>query len=181
MKKPLSQLQFSKICGLSQPTIHRHIKTGLIPADCIVEEIKNGRTHKKILPDKALKALRRNTNIAMSRKNRQEPAKTVKNGSETIKSAGLQSLSMHDAQTYQARFKAAILKLEFEEKAKKLLPKEKVEADAFNFARDLRDSVLAIPDRIAAVVASENDPFKVREILNTELITALEKVASDGK
>lgn len=69
MKELMSQSEFSKFYGVSQPMIHRYIKQGKIPAECIVQEGK----YKKIRTDCAVKALEQNLDPGQ-RKQREESA-----------------------------------------------------------------------------------------------------------
>jgi len=73
--------------------------------------------------------------------------------------------------------KAALRRLEYEEKAGKLVRADEVETAAFNRARAVRDAMLNIPDRIAAVLAAERDPGRIRNILTQEIKQALEELS----
>ncbi len=65
--------------------------------------------------------------------------------------------------------------MEYEEKAGRLVPLEKVTVRWFNLARQLRDQLLGIPNRIDAIVAAESDRFKVNQLLSEELSRVLEE------
>jgi uncharacterized protein YxjI len=78
----------------------------------------------------------------------------------------------------KANYDAALKKLEYEQKNGDLLEKSSVERDAFETARRVRDSILNIPDRIGAELASSTDIFQVKEKLTKSLIQALEELAS---
>ena len=51
--------------------------------------------------------------------------------------------------------------LEYEEKSGTLTDTAKVKQDAFKVGRIIRDELLAIPDRMADVLAAEDDSVKV--------------------
>jgi hypothetical protein len=89
-------------------------------------------------------------------------------------------LSYTDARAWAQRYKAALLKVELEEKQGKLIDAEAFKAAAFNKGRMLRDSLLNIPDRLAAILAAESDQIKIAEILATEIRAALDEL-SGGK
>lgn len=61
-----------------------------------------------------------------------------------------------------------------EAREKKLLVNAReVELEAFARARQLRDALMAIPDRVTPILAAETDEHTVRQILDTELRTVL--------
>lgn len=82
------------------------------------------------------------------------------------------------ARAVRERFAALILKLDYEERTGKLIDKNEVTTTAYQMHRMIRDSILAIPDRIAAQLAAEDDAAEVHRMLETELRTVLDKVSS---
>lgn len=97
---------------------------------------------------------------------------------QTIQSAGLQNATRAEAEAWQAKFKAALLKLDLEERQGQLLKKVDVEKDAFNMARRVRDALLNIPDRISAELASMTDTHVINDKLTTEITQALEELSA---
>lgn len=75
---------------------------------------------------------------------------------------------------------ARLAKLDYEEKSGKLISADGVKNDAFKMARIVRDSILNIPDRISAELASEAEPFKIHKLLSDELRKALETLAGEN-
>jgi hypothetical protein len=96
---------------------------------------------------------------------------------DKINKAGTKGMSLADAQKIQAQYKAALLKLEYEEKSGALVPLAQVETDFFNIARMTRDAILNIPGRISAELASITDVHSISEKLTTELTEALEELS----
>jgi len=86
-------------------------------------------------------------------------------------------MTLADAQKLQAQYKAALMKLEYEEKSSKLIPVEKVESDWFNIARVTRDAVLNISDRISSEIATISDVHLVNKRMTEELNKALEALS----
>lgn len=74
-------------------------------------------------------------------------------------------------------YQAKMAQLEFEEKSKVLVRVEDVKMHAFNTARVVRDSILAIPDRIAPILANCQDEFECHRIVKEELQRCLEELA----
>lgn len=70
-------------------------------------------------------------------------------------------------------FMAELARLEYEEKSGKLVQVEDVKRESFRVARIVRDSMLNIPDRVAAELAAETDPFRVQQRLAQEIRLAL--------
>ena len=60
-----------------------------------------------------------------------------------------------------------------------LVSVEDVKVAAFNKARIVRDSLMNIPDRVASLLASIDDPHKIHEVLLQEIRTALEELSRD--
>ena len=106
-----------------------------------------------------------------------EEQQEIQQQKQVIKQAGLKMLSLADAQELKANYDAALKKLEYEQKNGDLLEKASVEKEAFETARRVRDSILNIPDRIGAELASSTDIFIVKEKLTKSLIQALEELS----
>ena len=81
--------------------------------------------------------------------------------------------SFADAQAEKERYKAKLAKLEYEEKIGKLVDRENVEREAFRVARVVRDAMLSIPDRLAALVTAETDQAKNHTLMTKEIMAAL--------
>ena len=147
----------------------RHRKeTGLPGADPMAVEkaIKSGRITRdaddEIDFEKADRDWERNTRPAMS--------PDEDNG-------GLAQYSR--ARAIREYYQASLAKIEYEQKVGKLLPKDEVQAAAFNTYRQFREQLLNIPDRVAAIIAAETgmDTKKVYEILTAEVRHALNEFA----
>ena len=76
-------------------------------------------------------------------------------------------------------YSARLTKLSYEERSKILVDASRVQAEAFRRSRDARDALLAVPGRLAAILAAETDPAVVEARLNEELRMVLE-VLADG-
>lgn len=60
-----------------------------------------------------------------------------------------------------------------------LISVKDVKVAAFNKARIIRDSLMNIPDRLASLLASIDDPQKIHEVLLQEIRTALEELSRE--
>lgn len=61
----------------------------------------------------------------------------------------------------------------------KLIPSDEVKIAAFRRARIVRDGMLNLPDRVAALLAAETDVAKVHAILTKEIRLILEEISRD--
>ena len=76
------------------------------------------------------------------------------------------------------QYKAALLKLEYEEKQKKLIPVENIITAEAHAGRLIKDGLSSIPDRCAALCAAESDPRQVKLILQKEIDAVLNSISS---
>jgi hypothetical protein len=86
------------------------------------------------------------------------------------------------ARAEREHYNAELARLKFEEQAGKLIAADKVRDEAFQAARYVRDSLLAIPDRVAGELAGETNQFRIHQRLTEEIRRALTslKVEDDG-
>lgn len=78
-------------------------------------------------------------------------------------------------------YMARLAKLEFEERQGSLVSAADVKVAAFNVARRARDLMLAIPDRVATVLAASDDPHEIRRVLSGELRRVCEELSSGNR
>ena len=77
-------------------------------------------------------------------------------------------------EAYQAR----LAKLEYEKAIGKLIDADEVKVSAFKLARQVRDAVMAVPDRIASEIAAEADAGRVHALISRELRVALQSLGA---
>jgi hypothetical protein len=75
---------------------------------------------------------------------------------------------------------ARLAKIEFEEKSGKLVSRDEVTVAAFTKARTVRDNLLNIPDRVAAMLAAETSAARAHQILTEEIRKALLELSGDN-
>lgn len=158
----LSQSEFAKRQGWSRQYVGKLVKSGKIVL------VKG-----KVDPEQALAAI----------KAQSEPSTELRAQSQrgTILPASptdsRQAVDFVTARTMREAFKAKMAKMEYEEKAGKLTDASKVREEAFRAGRIVRDSLLGIPDRLSDVLAAENDPVKVRQLLMDEFESILNELS----
>lgn len=70
-------------------------------------------------------------------------------------------------------YNAKLAELEFQEKAGKLISADRVKADAFKIARRVRDTLMGVPERVAAEVAAMDEPRAISIYLKEQIADAL--------
>lgn len=75
-------------------------------------------------------------------------------------------------------YKAELAKLDLEKAQGRFIDAELVGWEAFECARRVRDTLLSLPDRIAAILAAETDVRKVHSLLKQEIRQALEELSN---
>jgi hypothetical protein len=187
MTKFMTQTEYANHRGVSQPRVSQFIRSGKIPASAM----KRISGKKLIDMEKADAALKDNLDRAYNpnpkKPGTKNPGKKAPKPQPTIPpdapektaQAGTSDMTLARAQQIQAQYKAALLKLEFEEKNGKLISLEQVETDFFNIGRRFRDAVLNIPDRVSAGLASDTDQHSIAMKLTEELTQALEELSRE--
>jgi hypothetical protein len=159
--------------GVSDTAVHKAIKSGRIIPE----------SDGTINPTKADAAWDRNSNPAQQRKQpvttppkvQQQPTRPIVQKPSPPKVVG------PDFQTSRAvkeTYAAKMAMLDFEERTKGLVNADEVRVSAFNLGRRVRDRLLLIPHRIAAILAAEMDADKVEKLLADELRKAMEELTS---
>lgn len=101
---------------------------------------------------------------------RRRPADTPSGPSPSVPSLA-QSRAIREA------YRAKLARIEYEEKAGNLVSLAEVKATSFRQARVVRDRLLAVSDRLSAPLAAETDPRKVMQMLEEEILQALEELS----
>lgn len=131
--------------------------------------------HGKIDPEIADQQWEQNTSPAQQRTGRSSIATTGGGTGPGHLSIPSYAQSRAVKEAYQAR----IARLQYEEMTGQLVRVDSVKVEAFRTARRVRDQILAIPDRLAPLLAAEDDALEVNRLLVGELRAALEALA-DG-
>ena len=99
---------------------------------------------------------------------------------ETAKTIELAGMSFSAARTLKEQYNAEMKKLDYEERAGKLLRDEDVQKGAFEMYRKTRDSLINIIDRISAQLAAEKKEANIRIILENEIRNALTHIRNES-
>lgn len=87
----------------------------------------------------------------------------------------------HRARAQREQYRAELTSLELSKLRGELLPAEDVRRSAFALARQTRDRLMAIPDRVSAALAAASDPEDVRRILDVEIDLVCRELSEGAK
>jgi hypothetical protein len=164
----LSVTEYAKSRGKSQPAVSEAIRQGRLQKCLTV--MPSGRY--KIEPELADQEWADNTDVltggASHLSKRTHPMKPPPEPGETLTYA--------EARAQHERFKSRLAELEVATIEGKLVNADEVKREAFRTARQVRDSLLNLPDRLAAELAAEPNQFKVHQRLVKEIRRALEEL-----
>lgn len=86
-------------------------------------------------------------------------------------------MSFNQARTLRERYQAQLARLEYEEKSGKLVDSETIRRQYFKQARNARDNLLNIPDRLAPMLAGRTELHEIRMLILEELHKVCEGLA----
>jgi hypothetical protein len=153
----MNAAQYAKHRGVSRVQVHKYIKAGQITA-------KRVGNNYEIDPAVADGELSRNLNPATGGR----PA-----AREQVPSTqGIPPLA--DSRAIREAYAARIIKLEYEEKAGKLVDKGELKLKLAKLHMAVRDALRTIPDRVAPILAAETNQAKIHAMLLKEIGQALE-------
>ena len=154
--------QYAKHRGVSHTAVEKAVKQGRI-------KLTDGKLD--------VEAADRDWSRNSSPVNAPKPRSRTANGGDGPASGPTYAQSRAVRELYLAR----LSKIEFEERAAKLVSRDEVTVAAFTKARTVRDNLLNIPDRLAAMLAAEVDPTEVYQILSDEIRKALSELSGDNR
>ncbi len=181
---PISQSEYARRRGVSRQYVSRLVKEGVI-------RLRNG----KVDPAQADAALaaRRDPARPMRRKTagpkaQGAPRTSTQDVPVSVDAATLSGSAGGDLpkMLLKTRIKSELekgklLEIKARVEAGKYVDADEVKVAAFNKARVVRDGLLNIPDRLAALLAAESDEHKVHELLASEIRAALEELTGGAE
>ena len=76
-------------------------------------------------------------------------------------------------------YQSELARIKVEKESNKLIDGNIVKDQAFKTGRIIRDSLMAIPSRVSADLASETDTFSIEQILEKEIRIVLENLSKN--
>jgi hypothetical protein len=165
----ISAKDYAAVKNVSGVAVHKWLTSGKLGPEGDAWK-KNGARY-LIDPEKADTFLARHA-PTMQRPSDKKEAQTVDPEAEQI------SREYTKHRSIGAGYDAYLKKLEYERKIGRYVLADEVKQEAYTLYRMVRDAILNIPDRIAPIVAAESDTEKVREMLTSEFIMALEALST---
>lgn len=156
----VTQAEFAREMGVSQEAVAKAIKGGRV----VSWQQKNKRV--VIDSEKAKKEWEANT--------------TNRKTLQTVM-AGSQGPTINQSRTVLEAYRAKMAKVEYEAKIGTLVLAETVKKQAFACAREARDRLMNIPDRVAGLVAAESNERSCHEILMREIRAVCEDLLRAGE
>jgi hypothetical protein len=161
----------------SRQNLEKLCRTGRLPTSCI--SIKPIRVN----PDTLIEEYLSNVDP------RQQQSASTSVITQTPRPADLKRLidalpedqipDLNESRARHEHYKAEKARLEALQGRGELVPADEVKAEAFKAARSVRDSLMALPDRLAAQLAGTSDVRLCHTLLTEELRVALRSLA-DG-
>lgn len=152
----LTKKQFAEKTNIGLRQVYKLIKAGVVtPND---DGTIDYAAAKKAMEDAADPRRRRKANINV------EPS----------------GLSYADLQKINMELRNKQIDLDIRQKEGELVRYDDVKAKVFSYARVFRDTMLTLPDRLAPILAAEQDRNKIHSILSSEIRTALEESAKNA-
>jgi hypothetical protein len=93
---------------------------------------------------------------------------------ETPEKPTAELASFQAAKTRKEHYLADMAQLDYELKKGKTIDAEQAAHEIFTVMRILRDALLALPDRVAATLAVEDDAHKIHSALRAEVVAVLD-------
>jgi phage terminase Nu1 subunit (DNA packaging protein) len=183
-RKLITRAAYAKIKGVAPRTIGKYTQKGIIPLhDNKIDPTEADKVLDGILVQ-PLGSGKQKGNTGKS----PDGMKTIKVPAEAKvihkptddEYGGPAVVTFVDARTREKLIKVELLELDLKLKKGETVPVKDVEFAAFTLAREVRDKMLNVPDRISAEVAAETDEIKVRNIIMAQIENELRAI-SDKK
>ena len=100
---------------------------------------------------------------------------------QRLRGEGPASTTRNEWKQRSDRADALRKEMELKKELGQLVEAAEVHASAFKIGRQIRDGMLNIPDRMAAILAAESDPKKLHALLVTEIRQVLEVLGDAGR
>ena len=171
----ITQAEWARRRGFSRQYVGRLVKRGVVRLD-------DGKLDPEEA-DAALAALReparqpRRTAGSRAEHSRRQPTDSSTGGGPiSVPQGGDLPTLLLKTRIKSEVERARLLEIKAKVEAGKYVDADEVKVAAFNRARIVRDALLSIPDRLAAVLAAETETPKVHALIAAEIRQALEEL-----
>lgn len=185
MTKRINQAQLARLCGVSRPTINKLVSKGIVRLD------DDGLLD----PDAAITAIAAHADQSQA-STRDTIAARIASGKIQVdpnaapvmpqapapkpapmQEPGAEITSFQIARALREKFAALNERLEYETNRGDLIPRAAVKLQVFGLARSAQESLRAIADRIAPLVAAESDAHTCHQIIDAEIRIVMRQIA----
>ncbi len=165
-KNLLSRAAYARLKNVAPRTIGKYVQRGIIPLhDDKIDPEEADRCLDAVL----VEPLGSGRHPAPEETPATRPDKDVDNPTDTYT----------QARTAEKRLKVELLELDLQLKKGEMVLTKDVEFAAYTAARQLRDRMLNIPDRVAAIIAAETDEVKIRDLLTDHIESEIRSISKD--
>lgn len=180
----MNQSQYAKHRGISQQRVAKLIQQGKIKKG--VKKKGNVYSIDPVKADAELEGNLAPINRPKPKKSEPKPKSGKRSKKKdppqaemqnTAKEGGTVGMSYNTAHTLHEQYRAALRRLEYEEKKAELIPAESVRKDADALGRLVKGLFTAMPPRTAPLLAAESDPFKVQQMMIKEINQILDEIS----
>jgi hypothetical protein len=171
----MNQKELAAKIGVSRPRVSQYIKRGILKRSVtrkgrktdINYEIAKQELKENLDPGRHPKA--------KAKKGKKKVSPQEKD--EVRKKAKIDGVDYQTAKTLTEQYNAALKKIQFDEKKGTLVNVEDVQRVVYEAGRQVKEHLMAMPDRIAPLVAAIDDSFECKKILASEINIALKDLA----
>jgi len=163
-KKCVSKSEFAEIVGVDRKTVQR-----AIDRERLNHSVRKVGSRYQIEVEEGVLEWHRNRDPSKDRSGSDSPSAQIDSDIPCF----------NDSKAMKAFYEANITKIDYQNKAGKLVPVEQKDKEFFAAARLVRDSLFNLPDRISAEIVTLT-PEEAHQFLNEEIRKTLENLANSG-
>lgn len=178
---------FARYLGITPAAVYYYINKGILKKSIN----RNGRSRYEINAKKAKEELSRNKDIIAGGDRRVKKARaktktkktkakiTKKQIKETTEKAGVGEIDFHTARTLNERYKAALKKLEYEEKTQKLIPSDEIKRLWHSHISAAKIKLLGIRSEITPIVRDIVSDMEISETILQAVDNKIEDILTE--
>lgn len=173
----ISQREYARRLGVSHVAVQRAVKAGRIST--VGGKIDPARAdlqwHENTDQSKPRNRITGNPKQAKVAGEPSEPMDMV--GADEVFGGPSTASGYAKARAARELYQAQLAKLELDRQRGTLVRADEVRLGAFNMARKARDQLIALPERLATVLAAIQEPAEVQRILEEEIERICQEIA----
>ena len=158
--------EFAKKLGISKQRVVKGIESGLLPTSVKINKKGKNKAYEIDL-ERGLKEWADNIDPAKQRETDKQ------NDTRALNEGGAGASHYQRAKAVKEHYGAQLARLQYEELAGKLVPAAQVKAEAFKTARNVRDTLMGLPERVSAELAHMSEPREIAIYLRAQIADAL--------